>query len=264
MNEDVRNRLQAKTPQERFVQTLQRDFRLAPRVAQAVLDEAQDCLYGMPGEVRPGQQRVMLLKRSVAHGKPLREGAMLEVTWTLDAGPEDEAVLATHGPQALRRVRILRLLDEALAQEAVATQEDLARALQVSVRTIKRDCAELRAAGMWVPTRGKLQGIGRGQTHKAQIVARWLEGATYDQIAHASQHALSCVQRYVQTFLRVVHLQRRGLTPAEIALALQVGQPLVGEYLALSAQAVEPLARQRLEDHLQRLNRTAAPKRGAR
>ena len=76
-----------------------------------------------------------------------------------------------HGSPTLRRVRIQRLLDEALAQGAVATQEDLAQALHVSLRTIKRDCAA-QAQEVYLPTRGNLHGIGRGQTHKAQI-GRW-------------------------------------------------------------------------------------------
>jgi len=76
------------------------------------------------------------------------------VTWTVDAGAEDRAVQRQHGAQALRRVRIQRLLDEALEQGAVASQEDLAQALHSSTRTIKRDFAHLQAEEMLLPSRG--------------------------------------------------------------------------------------------------------------
>ena len=179
---------------------------------------------------------------------------MVEVVWTIDAGPEDYEVLEQYGRQAMRRYRIQRLLDEAVSQGGAATQEDLARALSVSVRTIKRDCADLEKEGIYLPTRGNLRGIGRGQTHKALIVGRWLTGETYDQIARQTHHSLSSVRRYVQAFVRVMQLQSQGLSAVEIGLLLQIGQPLVKEYLAIYRQHDTPFAQQRLAEQLQRLN----------
>jgi DNA-binding CsgD family transcriptional regulator len=144
-------------------------------------------------------------------------------------------------------------LDEAVAQGAVASQEDLARVLQVSVRTIKRDCAHLEAQGVYLPTRGHLKGIGRGQTHKALIVGRWLRGETYDQISRATHHAVSSVQRYVQAFCRVMQLQQQGLATDEIALLLQLGRPLVADYQALYTPHATPFVQTRLAAQLQRL-----------
>ena len=144
MSSSAIERLQAKTPERRFLQVLEHEFHYAPKVAQAILEEAQACLLGTPGPLRPGQVRVILTQYDAKHGRALRDLPMIEVVWTVDAGLEDRQVLQQHGRTALRRVRIQRLLDEALAQGAVATQEDLARALHVSLRTIKRDCAALR------------------------------------------------------------------------------------------------------------------------
>jgi hypothetical protein len=225
--------------------------------------EAQACLVGADVPQRPGQMRVILLKRDAPHGRALSQTKSVEVVWTIDAGAEDQEVLAQHDLPALRQVRIQRLLDEALAQGAVASQEDLARALQVSVRTIKRDCAELQAQGLYLPTRGQLQGIGRGQTHKAQIVGRWLRGETYDQIARQTHHAVCCVQRYVQTFVRVVNLHQQDFSPTEIGLLLQVSQPLLSEYLAVYDQHDSLFCRQRLQEQLTRLTgNSVQPKKG--
>jgi len=123
----------------------------------------------------------------------------------------------------------------------------------VSVRTIKRDCANLQGQGFSLPTRGKLKGIGRGQTHKAQIVGRWLRGETYDQIARRTHHSLTCVKRYVQAFARVINLQQKGLTTAEISLLLQISTHLVDDYLAIYTQNDTPFSRQRLQEQLERL-----------
>jgi hypothetical protein len=246
-------RQQAKTPEQRLMSVLQQEYHFAPKIAQALVAEAQACLVAPAQSLRPGQMRVILLKREAPHGQGLSQSQMVEVVWTIDAGAEDQAVLAAHDLIALRQVRLQRLLEEALAQGAVASQEDLARALQVSVRTIKRDCAELQARGIYLPTRGHLQGIGRGQTHKAQIVGRWLRGETYDQIARHTHHAVSCVQRYIQSFVRVVNLHQQGFSLTEMGLLLQVSQPLLQEYLAVYEQHDSPFCRQRLQEQLSRL-----------
>ncbi len=252
MNYQEMVRSQAKTSEQRFVQMLAQDFNFAPKIAQVILAEAQSCLYGTSEQIRPGQVRVILVKRNVSHARPISETRTEEVTWTIDAGAEDREVQHQHGRQALRQVRIQRLVAEALEQNAVATQEDLAQALNVSVRTIKRDVVALQEQEIYLPTRGYLQGIGRGQTHKGQIVSRWLQGATYDQIASETHHSLTSVQRYIQTFVRVVQLDQQEFAQAQIALVVQIGLPLVQEYLAIYQQNDSVACRQRLQEQLQR------------
>jgi CRP-like cAMP-binding protein len=268
MNKDEIRRLEAKTPEQRFLQVLAEDFHCAPKVAQAVLEEAEACLAGKPGGIKAGQVRVILTKYEAGHGRGLRDTATTEAVWTVNAGLADQRILAQRGRRGLRRVRLQRLLEEALEQGAVATQEDLAQALHVSVRTIKRDCAVLQAEGIYLPTRGNVRGIGRGQTHKARIVGRWLEGETYDQIALHTHHGISSVQRYVQTFVRVVELHRQEFTESQIALLVSKGQPLVREYLAIYHQHDTPACRERLAAQLARMSEAGgsdrAPQKGGR
>jgi len=263
ISEEVRK--QAKTPEQRFINMLEEEFRFAPKIAQAILAEAQECLGGQAEHVRPGQIRVLLVKRDAPHGQALSSLPQVEVTWTVDAGAADGEVAERAGRLGLRRVRIQRLLDEALLQGAVASQEDLARALQTSVRTIKRDCEALAAQGVVVPTRGKLKGIGRGQTHKAQIVGGWLGGETYDQLARRTHHSLTCVRRYIDVFVRVIDLHRQAFAAEEISLLLQLSVPLVHEYLAVYAKHDGAFARQRLADQLDRMTQgQGRSKKGAR
>lgn len=265
MNEtDPIQRLEAKTPQQHFLRVLEQDYRLGARVAAAILQEAQSCLRGSPTELGPGQIRVFLTRRTAAAGQPLEHTPTTPVTWTLDAGLEDRQVLAEYGGQGLRQVRLQRLLDEAFEQGALASQEDLAQVLHVSVRTIKRDFARLQQQGHWLPSRGAVLGVGRGQTHKAQIVGRWLQGETYDQLARHTRHCASSIQRYVQAFVQVVRLQRLGFSEEQIAPLVQMGQPLVRDYLAIAARYDTPLCRERLESQLERLGRSYAGQKGAR
>ena len=263
MNEQTSERLQAKTPEQRFLRVLEDDFHQPPRVAQVLLEEAQACLLGQGAAIRPGQTRVFLTSLSAGHGRALRKTASKEGVWTIDAGQEDRQVLQEHGPVELRRVRIQRLLDEALEQGAVATQEDLAQALHVSVRTIKRDCKELEAQGICLPTRGRLKGIGRGQTHKAQIVSRWLCGETYDQIMRHMRHSSSSIKRYVQSFVRVADLRRQGFSESEMALLLNLSTYLVGEYLAVYTEHDSLEHQSRLTEQIERLRKAPKVEKGA-
>lgn len=256
-------RLLAKTQEQIFLQVLQGEFHYAPRIAEAILAEAQVHLGGRASHLRPGQMRKILVKRGAAHGQKLSGLSKVEVTWTVDAGLEDQQVLQAYGRQRLRQVRIVRLLEEALEQGAVATQEDLAQVLQVTPRTIKRDFVELEAAGYYLSSRGNLQGIGRGQTHKAQIVGCWLRGETYDQIALRTRHSQIAIQRYLHTFLQVVQLQRLGMSVQHTAFLLQIGQPLVQEYLAIYEQHAQPEFRERLDSQLERLGRARSVEKGA-
>jgi len=249
----------AKTRRAQLLHSLQSEFDLAPRIAQAVLEEAEACLSREVGNERMGQREMVLVSRGAAHGQSLSETASKQVLWTVDGGESDGEILLSQGRQSLRRVRIQRLLDEAVEQGALASQEDLAQALEVSVRTIKRDCAALQKAGVWLPLRGSVLSIGRGQTHKGQIVRRWLQGETYDQLVRSTHHSLHCVSRYVQTFVRMIALTRAGMSESQIAHLTQCSVHLVQEYLALEQACQESLCQERLAEQLARFQGTVCP-----
>jgi hypothetical protein len=93
--------------------------------------------------------QVKLVKAAVPLGQKLNAAAYTNVTWTLFL-PTDDLI----ANRAQRRRHILqRLLQEAAAQGAAATDEDLATAVAASRRTIMRDLQQLAAAGVPIPTR---------------------------------------------------------------------------------------------------------------
>lgn len=247
-------RTQAKTGASQLQQRLEADFEIPRRIAEAIVSEAEACLAEQNELLVSGQRWVLLASREAGHGQALQETALKRVCWTVDNGAEDATTYASSGALGLRRVRIQRLLDEAVEQGALATQEDLAATLHVDVRTIKRDCRELSAAGVWLPLRGTIRSIGRGQTHKAQIIRRWLCGETYDQLQQRTHHHPSCIARYVQSFVRIVALHQEGLAEQQIAHLSQCSQALVCEYLQLYQAYDAPLYRERLHEQLQRLH----------
>lgn len=275
MSHSATDRLAVKTLDQRFQYELKTGFDMAPRVAQGILEVAKDIFHldavsgGQDSCMRPGQIRQVIAAAGAPHGRPLRETEMIEVVWTIKAGAEDLEVLEEHGSQALRQVRILRLVAEALDQGGEPTQEDLGAALGVTARTIRSDIAALRARGYRVATRGKLRGVGRGQTHKVVIVELYLKRHTYSEIKRRTRHSVSAIKRYIQTFGRIVMLTRKGLSVSEIAFAVGISERLVKDYLALYQRYDLAEYQARLAEIVQMVSggpqkAPGAPKRGRR
>ena len=253
----VQARLASKTPEASFFHVLQEEFSFSKRISEALVATAKEMLLGgLPAEaVRPGQIRMVVAKLSAPFGPSLAETDKIEVTLTVDDGPEDIEVLGREGRARLRQGRILRITAEALEQGGVLTQEDLARALGVDVRTIRRDVQVLQAEGHLVHTRGRVKGVGRGQTHKVRIIELWLDRIGYDRIAKGVHHSLSSIQRYISTFQRMVVLHRQGIGVEQIAFLTRSSVRLVKDYLALYEAALKvPHRREKLEEELARVS----------
>lgn len=273
MSRTAVDRLATKTLDQQFRYELENGFEMAPRIAQGILEVAKDVfnLDAVSGDssnrLRPGQIRQVVVAARAPHGRPLRETEMVEITWTIDVGEDDLEVLKEHGPIDLRRVRILRLVDEALDQGGEPTQEDLAKALSVTARTVRSDITALEAKGYQVATRGKLRGVGRGQTHKVLIVELYLKRHTYTEIMRRTRHSASAIKRYIQTFGRVVMLNYKGLSVGEIAFAVGISKRLANEYLYLYRRYDIPTYQDRLAEIVQRVGGSAqkaagTPKKG--
>jgi DNA-binding Lrp family transcriptional regulator len=252
----MQDRLNAKTPEVAFLHMLKNEFGFSPRVSSELLNVAQEMLQGdaTAQAIRPGQIRLVAASAKAPFGPPLTETDKVEVTLTIDAGAEDAEVQEREGSEALRQGRILRILDEALAQGGVLTQEDLARALGVNRRTVIRDVKALKAAGHLVHTRGQVKGVGRGQTHKVRIIELWLDREGYDKIARWVHHTPQSIKRYVSTFLRIVVLHRQGTVVEEIAFLTNNSVRLVQDYLAVyQAALAKPHRREKLLEEQERV-----------
>jgi DNA-binding Lrp family transcriptional regulator len=253
----TQDRLATKTPEAAFLHVMQEEFNFSLRVSRELLHTAQEMLVGVGPSlaIRPGQVRLVVASLQAPFGSPLAKTDKVEVTLTVDAGAEDMEVKERDGLEGLRRGRILRLTAEALEQGGLLTQEDLARALGVDARTIRRDVQALKSAGHLVHTRGKVKGVGRGQTHKVRIIELWLDREGYEKIAKWMYHSPQSIKRYVSTFLRMVVLQRQDTPVEEIAFLTRSSVRLVQDYLAVyEAALATPHRLEKLEEELARVS----------
>jgi hypothetical protein len=227
------NRSQIKSSEGEFIWELENSYELSPKLSSLILMTAKECLQ-RENLLREGQIEITAREIEERSGKTIEKMEKKKVRLTVDNGIEDIEIQREYGRIELRRKKIIRLSEEAIEQRAVLSQEDLVKILQISIRTIKRDIAELKKEGIEIITRGYIHNIGRGQTHKVKIISKYLEGSTYSEIKLASRHSLGAIKRYLESFTKVVMAQSRGIYGAKgISVVTGISETLVKQYIEL-------------------------------
>jgi len=226
-------RLSHITPKDYFIGTIKSDYGLSQVEAQALYEfnhQFRD-LYQSPNR-KPGQIILSTVAIGEPAGKPIKECKLVPtiVTFTDD---EDLEVLQLYGVPGLRRYRILRVSVETLEQGGLTTQEQLAFMNTCDRSTVVRDIKALRELGLEVPTRGYIQDIGPGISHKVRAVDLYLEGLECSEIGRRMYHAPTSIFRYLEMFIRVYLLSEDGYSPEEIRHIARISPKLCTEYLAL-------------------------------
>jgi biotin operon repressor len=232
MNQQAIDRLQLKNPAEAIIERVQHDFNLAPLVARTLFDQMRsyfESYYHLKNDT--GQLTYLAVSIDSPAGRKLTECQRVAIKLSLHT--PDDLVALKRGVAALRQARIMRLTEEAYEQGALLSHEDLACLLSSSLATIKRDVGQLRQQGLNVPTRGQVKDIGKGVSHKTQIVQDYLAGYTFSEIERRRRHSAGAIGRYCQDFVRVVRLRQKKLTVADIRRTTGLSERLITEYLAL-------------------------------
>lgn len=226
-------RHQIKSSEGEFIWELENSYELSPKLSSLILITAKECLI-RENNLREGQIEVTVIGIEERAGKVIEKMEKKRVRLTIDNGIEDLEVLGEYGRVGLRRVRLQRISQEAIEQDGVVSQEDLAKYLGCTVRTIQRDIRNIKKEGMEVVTRGYIHNIGRSQTHKVKIISMMLDGMTYSEIKLRSRHSIGAIKRYIGSFTKVVMAQRKGIYRAkDISAVTGLSQGLVKQYVEL-------------------------------
>jgi hypothetical protein len=204
--------------------------------------------------LQDGQMVFYAVSADAPPGVPIERCRKLRIVLSHLNRKEDIETLKRHGAAAKRRQQIMRLAVETYEQGALLTQEDLALLLDSDVRTIRSDIHRLREdQNIVVPTRGTVRDIGPGVTHKHKAVQLWLSGKEALEVAMHLSHSLSAVERYIQTFCRVVYAQRKLRNMLKTAMVVGISVTSANDYFSLHTQLMyaDPFYRQRLEEVLE-------------
>lgn len=222
-----------RSAQQRLFQTLETDYAFPRATCRSLVNLIWDFLNETFSEkLHEGQITFHAASASEPPGKRLSQIKSVPVHLTVH-DRNDMDILTKEGTSGLRKHKILRMASEALDQDGLLTQEDLAVLLCSSRRTIRRDIKELKQQGIDVPTRGLIQDIGPGVTHKSKIVKMWLEGYEYTDIERKTGHSGFSIQRYLSGFSKSVRFYLRGYSLPEIRELTDMSERLVKDYLDL-------------------------------
>jgi hypothetical protein len=236
MGGDPTERLQWKNHLHSLEVELQSDFGLSPVASRALIRRIEEFIDNftmqLPDGRAPGQISYPTVAIGERAGKPIRNCLTIPTKLTL-LHESDADVLHNSGTPSLRRARVSRFCNEAYQQGTVLSHEDLALLLSVDSTTVRRlisDCAE---EGTEIPTRGSIEDIGPGITHKEQVIALFFRGLFPAHIAARIGHRLGSVERYLTDFARIVHLKSQGVS-SEVTIRITGLSPkTVNSYLDL-------------------------------
>jgi len=134
-------------------------------------------------------------------------------------------------------IRIERLTKAAHDQGALLTVEELAAILNRSTSTISRRIQEYHKENDDVlPLKGYVFDMGRGITHKKQILRLYEEGTAPPDIARQTNHSLEAVDRYIKDYERVKFLARRDISKKEMTHLTGRGRSVITQYLKIIKQ----------------------------
>lgn len=260
----IQSRTNLKTLDNIFLKNIEHGAKCPPFVSNAILETAKrifhlDTSKSDDDLIKPGQLKVVGILSSEPAGKALKDCQTGVCTVTFNNGQEDQEIRFRDGTIALRRARILRITEEALDQGIHLTQEDLAyNIFGCGLRTIRRDIKALRTKELFVPTRGQQKDIGPGISHKVIAVRMFLERKTELEIARTIYHSLKAIERYTNTFSRVIILLEKGFSPLQVSFVVQISQRLVSQYQQLYNDFNRPEYKQRLDEILNK-SKKASP-----
>jgi hypothetical protein len=234
MEQSLSERLSSKSVKNAIVTNISRDFNLTPILAEAYFNQIKDYFTEHTDlNLSSGQMHYLAIDDREPAGKPVSLCKKISVHLTVHNPDEDLEVYRQSGLSGLRHHRLLRITKEAIEQGALLSYEDVAFILTTSVITIKRDMAYLRRTGKTIPSRGWRHDMGRGSSHKTQILDMYLSGYQFSEIEQRTHHSETAVQRYIQDFARIILLHHKKFSVDQIRIATGFSNRLIGEYIKL-------------------------------
>jgi len=134
----------------------------------------------------------------------------------------------------IRMKKIERWTHQAYDQGALLSQLDLAMLLGVNEYTAGQYVREyFNLYNKPLPTRGNIQFLGSGQTHKKEIITLYLNGYLVPTICQRTNHSKEAVERYIRDFEAIRMLDTKFDDMNSISLITRLSKRVVQQYIEL-------------------------------
>ncbi len=167
-------------------------------------------------------------------GKSMAKTRLIPVVLDMITDDDLEDLRLSVNNRELKVKKVERWTTQAYDQGGLLSQLDLAVLLATSSVTSGQYVREYQALyNRPLPTRGNIQQIGGGQTHKRQIVTLYLQGYLVPTISEKTRHSKEAVERYLRDFESVRLLSTKFDDVDVISRIVRLRASVVQQYLDL-------------------------------
>jgi hypothetical protein len=167
-------------------------------------------------------------------GKSMAQTKLKPVVLDMITDDDIEGLKIPVGAHQLKMKKIERLTTQAYDQGALLSQLDLAVLMaSTTVAVSSWVCEYQNLYNRPLPTRGNIQLIGGGQTHKRPIIAMHLKGYLVPTICQKANHSKESVERHIRDFESVRLLSTKFDDVDVISRIIRLSPSVVKQYLDL-------------------------------
>ena len=212
-----------------------------PITASAIVDDLLDIIeryyvYHRSSFLKQGQMiwHAVPVDEYPKKGKSIAQTKLKPVVLDIISDSDLDAIKNLSHPREVRLTKVERWTNQAYDQGALLSQLDLAVLLNIDVTTAGQYVREYASLyGRQLPTRGNIQLIGGGQTHKQPIIALHLKGYLVPTICQRTNHSRDAVERYIHDFESVRLLSTKFDDVDTISRIVRPSTSVVKQYLDL-------------------------------
>lgn len=186
--------------------------------------------------LKPGQMvwHAVPVNEFPKKGKSIAQTKLKPVVLDMITDDDIEDLRLPVQSRELKLKKVERWTHQAYDQGALLTQLDLAVLLATSTVTIGQYVRQYHNLyNRPLPTRGTIQLIGGGQTHKRPIIALHLKGFLVPSICQRTNHSQESVERYIRDFESVKLLSTKFDDVDVISRIIRLSPSVVKQYLDL-------------------------------
>ena len=227
-----------KTPKalswEEFSQVIASDFNFSPVRLRAIKQVTDELLSSISSNRAYGDIIYWATASSTPAGVPLAAARLEPVTLGIYE-PEDASDQTTDKDinrlKDIKFKKILRMSLQAKSAGTYLSNADLSYLLGIHCSAISNIIKANPC--VVVPLRGNQCDIGRGTTHRKQIIELYLNMHTETEIVSRTGHSYESIENYIKEFATVLNLSERGMPVALIRRITKRSPSLVNAYLEL-------------------------------
>jgi len=170
-------------------------------------------------------------------GKSIAQTKLKPIVLDIISDQDIEDMKTPMHHREIRIKKVERWTQQAYDQGALLTQLDLAVLLGVNEYTAGQYVREYQSLyNRPLPTRGNIQDIGSGQTHKNEIITLYLNGYLVPTICQRTKHSKDAVERYIRDFEAIRLLNNKFDDLNTISLITRLSKSVVQQYIYLIPQ----------------------------